>query len=131
MERTLTILTWPDYIDPQTLQQFEVEFNVTINLAIVPSAVELVERMQAAGPEVDVLVPPDYAVRELNEQNLLAILDHSRLPNLKHLAPRFRMGRPHDPNPLSAWSKTGEPLDSCIARIWFMNRRTHGQISGI
>jgi spermidine/putrescine transport system substrate-binding protein len=60
---------------------------------------------------VDVLVPPDYAVRELNEQNLLAILDHSRLPNLKHLAPRFRMGRPHDPESLVSvvkdWGTTG------------------------
>src|SRR5215216_7633918 len=94
----LVILTWPDYINPQTLQQFESEFDVDVQLDIVPSAVELVERMQAQDPGVDVLVPPDYAVRELSGQNRLAILDHSLLPNAKHLDPRFRTGRAHDPD---------------------------------
>jgi spermidine/putrescine transport system substrate-binding protein len=109
--QTLTVLTWPDYIDPQTLRQFEAEFDVTVNLVIVPSAVELVERMQAPGPAVDVLVPPDYAVRELHGHNRLAVLDHRRLPNLKHLEPRFRTGRPHDPESLVSvikdWGTTG------------------------
>lgn len=113
MVQTLTILTWPDYIDPQSLQQFESEFKVIVKLNIVPSAVELVERMKAADPEpeVDVLVPPDYAVRELNGQNRLAILDRSHLPNLKHLEPRFRTGRSHDPESLVSvikdWGTTG------------------------
>ena len=59
MVQTLRILTWPDYIDPQTLQQFESEFSVLVQLDIVPSALELVDRMQVANPVVDVLVPPD------------------------------------------------------------------------
>ena len=96
MTQTLTILTWPDYINPQTLRQFEAEFDITVQLDIVPSAVELVERMQFRELGVDVLVPPDYAVRELNTQGRLLDLDHVLIPNLKHLDPRFRTGRPHD-----------------------------------
>jgi spermidine/putrescine transport system substrate-binding protein len=107
----LTILTWPDYINPHTLQQFESEFGVAVQLDIVPSAVELVERMQFSNPGVDVLVPPDYAVRELNAQNRLAALDHSRLPNIEHLYPRFRTGRTHDTNSrvsiIKDWGTTG------------------------
>jgi len=100
MKNTLTLLTWPDYIDPQTLQQFESEFGISVQLEIVPSAVELIERMQAQDPGVDVLVPPDYAVRELNSQSRLLKLDHSQLPNLEHLESRFYRGRPHDPESL-------------------------------
>jgi len=119
MTKTLTILTWPDYINPQTLQQFESEFGVAVQLDIVPSAVELVERMQIAdavlsvskGRGVDVLVPPDYAVRELNARSRLSILDHSLLPNLRHLDPRFLTGRPHDPESrvsiIKDWGTTG------------------------
>src|SRR5512138_2381910 len=111
MIQTLTILTWPDYINPQTIQQFQSEFDVAVNLDIVPSTVELVERMQTDNPNVDVLVPPDYAVRELNGQNRLAILDHSLLPNLEHLDPRFRTGRAHDPETrhsiIKDWGTTG------------------------
>lgn len=111
MAQTLTILTWPDYINPQTIGQFESESQVTVKLDIVPSAVELVERMQSDDPNVDVLVPPDYAVRELNGQNRLAELDHSLLSNLHHLDTRFRTGRPHDPGTrvslVKDWGTTG------------------------
>ena len=111
MKNTLMLLTWPDYIDPQTLQQFESEFGISVQLELVPSAVELIERMQAQDPGVDVLVPPDYAVRELNSQSRLLKLDHSQLPNLEHLESRFYRGRPHDPESLVSvvkdWGTTG------------------------
>src|SRR5215212_9189847 len=111
MDRTLTLLTWPDYISPQSLQQFEAEFEVSVNLVIVPSALELVERMHVQDSSVDVLVPPDYAVRELSAQGRLLSLDHSLLPNLVHLEPRFYQGRAHDPASLVSvvkdWGTTG------------------------
>jgi spermidine/putrescine-binding protein len=50
MESDLTLLTWPDYVNPLTLGQFELEFGVMVKVEIVPSAVELVERMRARPP---------------------------------------------------------------------------------
>jgi spermidine/putrescine transport system substrate-binding protein len=109
--KQLTLLTWPDYVSPLTLQDFEQEFGVTVVLEIVPSAVELIERMQTPHPGVDLLVPPDYAVRELSAQGKLAVLDHSLLSNFSHLEPRFQKGRPHDPESrvsvIKDWGTTG------------------------
>ena len=109
--KTLTLLTWPEYIDPQTLERFESEFGVRVEPDIVPSAVELIERMLVGNSGVDLLVPPDYAVRELSSQGRLLKLDHSRLPNLEHLDPRFARGRAHDPESLVSivkdWGTTG------------------------
>src|SRR5688572_13708181 len=96
MAQQLTLLTWPDYISPLTLEQFESEFQAKVNLEIVPSAVELIERMKRDGTVPDVLCPPDYAVRELGAEDLLAELDHAKLSNLEHLEKRFQLGRPHD-----------------------------------
>jgi len=79
--RQITLLIWPDYIDPLTVRQFQAEFEIDVQLEIVPSAVELVKRIQAPGPAPDVLVPPDYAVRELSSQGRLLALDYSLLPN--------------------------------------------------
>lgn len=111
MDKVLRLLTWPDYISPQTLQQFESEFGASLELRIVPSAVELMELMRVQNSGVDVLVPPDYAVRELNAQGRLLSLDHSLLPNLKYLEARFYQGRPHDPDSLVSvikdWGTTG------------------------
>lgn len=111
MSQSLTLLTWPGYISPQTLQEFEAGFGTPVRLDIVPSALELVERMQTGSFEVDVLVPPDYAVRELSALGLLRNLDHSRLPNLQHLEAQFYRGRAHDPESrvsvIKDWGTTG------------------------
>lgn len=80
--RSVRLLTWPDYIDPNSLQEFEAEYRVKVELDVVPSAAELVQRMLVNGTNVDVLVPPDYAVRELEAHHRLDMLDHARLTNL-------------------------------------------------
>lgn len=141
MPQTLTLLTWPDYISPQTLQEFETEFRVSVALDIVPSAVELIERMQTKSPGVDVLVPPDYAVRELAGQDRLLRLDHSKLPNLEHLEPRFYRGRAHDTESrmsvVKDWGTTGflyrtdmidETLESW-ADFWRVAERVSGCVT--
>ena len=53
--------------------------------------------MQADSPGIDVLCPPDYAVRELSSQRRLLPLDPTRLPNLRHFDPSFRASQAHDP----------------------------------
>jgi len=109
--RSVRLLTWPDYIDPNSLQAFEAEYGVTVELDVVPSAAELVQRMLLNGANVDVLVPPDYAVRELEAHHRLDMLDHARLTNLRHLEARFRRERPHDPGSrvsvIKDWGTTG------------------------
>jgi len=114
--KQITVLTWPDYVNPKTLDGFEQEFGVGVRLEIVPSAVDLIERMQVenrgdAESHIDLLVPPDYAVRELGEQGRLLTLDHSQLPNWRHLYPRFNKGRVHDPESRISvakdWGTTG------------------------
>ena len=110
MTQQLTLLTWPDYISPRTLEQFEAEYQTKVNVEIVPSAVELMERMKS-GAKPDVLCPPDYAVRELGAEGLLAKLDHAQLPNMEHLEKRFQLDRPHDAESrisiIKDWGTTG------------------------
>ena len=59
------------------------------------------------------LVPPDYAVRELSAQGRLLNLDHSKLSrNLEHLEILcFYHGRAHDPEGrvsiIKDWGTTG------------------------
>ena len=138
MGKVLTLLTWPDYISPRTLQEFEAEFGVRVELDIVPSAVELIARIQMGGAGVDVLVPPDYAVRELSAQGRLLDLDPSQLPNLEHLEPRFYRGRAHDPESrlsvIKDWGTTGflyrTDMISEILESWTDFWRLSGKFSG-
>ena len=141
MTKGLTLLTWPDYINPATLQQFESELGNRVNLEIVPSAVELIERMNSDVPAPDVLCPPDYAVRELGAQGRLAALEHAQLPNLEHLEKRFQAGRPHDLRShisvIKDWGTTGfmirtdmiDELPESWADLWRLAAKFSGRVT--
>lgn len=111
MSGRLTLLIWPGYVSPATLEDFAAESGVSVELEIVPSADEMVARMRGRPPAPDVLVPPDYAVRQLSAEGLLLPLDPALLPNLVHLEPHFRTGRAHDPEARLSlpkdWGTTG------------------------
>ncbi len=110
MTARLSLLIWPDYIDPATLSAFERETGIRVEPEIIPSSMELLERMRTSASP-DVLTPPDYAVRLLNAEGRLAPLDHARLPNLRNIEPRFLRGRAHDPESrvsvIKDWGTTG------------------------
>ena len=111
MNDRLSLLIWPDYVDPATLAAFERETGIHVNLEIIPSSAELIQRMRSKGPAPDVLTPADYAVRQLNAEGRLTRLDHARLPNLQNIEPRFLRGRAHDPESrvsvIKDWGTTG------------------------
>ncbi len=111
MSDRLSLLIWPDYIDPATLAAFESETGVSVDLEIVPSSAEIIKRIMNGRRAPDVLTPPDYAVLQLNAKHRLATLDHALLPNLKHLEPRFLYGRAHDVDSrvsvVKDWGTTG------------------------
>ena len=141
MTKTLTLLTWPDYIDPETIQRFEAEFGIAVRLEIVPGAVELIERMQSPNHALDALVPPDYAVRTLHAQGRLMALNHSLLPNLDHIDPRFQLGRAHDPESrvsvIKDWGSTGfmyrtdmvHETPATWADFWWLAEKYSGRVT--
>ena len=92
----MTLLTWPDYLAPSTLERFRIETGATVDLDIVPSAVELLARMRQTDALVDLLCPPDYAARELIAEGLLLELEADHIPNRGNLGDGFA-DRPHDP----------------------------------
>ncbi len=136
--RSIKVLTWPDYINPQSLREFEAEYAVGVELVVVSSSATLVERMRLNSANIDVLVPPDYAVRELESLHRLDILDHARLTNLRHLEPHFRRDRPHDPGSrltvVKDWGTTGFTYRSDIVgerpRSWADFWRLAEEFSG-
>jgi spermidine/putrescine-binding protein len=90
LARELHLFNWDRYIDPQLLKDFEKAFGVRVIEDHFASNEDLIAKLQAGASGYDVVVPSDYTVRILARQKLLAKLDHVALPNLKHLAARFR-----------------------------------------
>lgn len=96
LERQLNVYNWSDYIADDTLPNFEREFGVRVTYDTYESNEELLAKIQAGATGYDVIVPSNYIVEILIAEGRLEPLDHARLPNLRHLDPRFR-NPPYDP----------------------------------
>lgn len=94
---TLTIYNWGDYVDPELLKQFEAETGIKVIYQTFDSNEAMMTKIEQGGTTFDVSIPSEYAISKMKEDNLLLKLDHSKLPNLKYIDPRF-MNLSFDPD---------------------------------
>lgn len=97
-EGQLLLYNWPEYIAPQTIEEFSKACNVQVTQDFYSSNEDLLAKVTAGGTGYDVVAPTGYAVELMREKDLLLKLDHAALPNMKYLGPEFAKGRPHDPD---------------------------------
>lgn len=80
---------WGDFIDMDTLAQFEAEYGVRVIYDVYDSNEDMMAKVRAGNSGYDIVVPSDYAVQMLIEEGLLQPLDHDRLENLRHIDPDY------------------------------------------
>lgn len=49
----------------------------------------MLTKVEQGGTIFDVVIPSDYAIAKMREENLLLPLDHSKLPNLANIDSKF------------------------------------------
>jgi spermidine/putrescine transport system substrate-binding protein len=111
LARELRLFTWPDYMDPDLLEEFRRTYGVRVITDYYDNNEALIAKLQAGGlGQYDLVIASDYAVEVLRRQDLLVPLDHALLSNLDNMEPRFRE-MPFDPgNRYTApyqWGTTG------------------------
>lgn len=114
----LVLFNWTEYIDPELIDKFRDEFAVDVVQEFFPNNEELLTRVQAGGSGYDVVIPSDYMVGIMIEQDLLLPLDLSAIPNAENVDDEFR-SPPFDPEhryhmPYQ-WGTTGIALDLSAA----------------
>jgi len=78
--QTINIMTWAGIIDPIVIKQFEKETGIHVNLSYFSSNEELYARFKATeGKGHDLIVPSDYTVELLIQDDLLKPLDKTKL----------------------------------------------------
>jgi spermidine/putrescine transport system permease protein len=127
-ERTLNLYIWSGYIAPETLRKFEARHGVRVNLDLYDTNEALLAKLLADNVGYDVICPSSYIIEVLVRQGRLRPLDHSALPHMVNLDPRF-LDRPHDPgNRYSvpyfwgtagiAWNRRKVPAVDSWAALW-------------
>ncbi|WP_141502239.1 ABC transporter substrate-binding protein [Paenibacillus luteus] len=96
-DNTLTIYNWGDYVDPELLTRFEEETGIKVIYQTFDSNEAMMTKIEQGGTTFDVSIPSEYAISKMKEEDLLIKLDHSKIPNLKNIDPRF-MNLSFDPD---------------------------------
>ena len=95
--KQLNIFIYPDYLPKELVTKFENTYGIQVVVDYYDNNDALLAKLQAGGlGQYDLVCPSDYAVSILKNLNLLQKIDHTNIPNLKNLAPRFR-NLPYDP----------------------------------
>ena len=93
---TLNVLNWTSYIPLEVIKDFEAESGIKVNYGTYSSNEELLAKLTSSQPGTyDVVFPSDYMVDLLISKDLLAPLDHTKIPNEKNLNPLF-LNQPYD-----------------------------------
>lgn len=89
-EKSLNVFTWGDMISPAMVQEFEKETKIKVRLSYYSSNEELLVKLKATkGEGYDLIIPSDYAVKALIEEDLLQKLDRTQLPIFDQINPKL------------------------------------------
>lgn len=92
-QKQLNIYSWPDYIHPEAIPEFEKRYGIKVVYDTVSSNESLIAKFQAGASDYDIVVPSNYAVTKLKELKCLQPIQKDRLKNFKNLMPRFQTSK--------------------------------------
>ncbi len=84
---TLHIFTWADYINPDVVEKFESQHACRVVIDTFDSNEAMYAKLKAGASGYDVIFPTSYMVTVMVQEGLLNELDHSKLPEIKQVAP--------------------------------------------
>ena len=93
---TLNVFNWGEYVGEKTISNFEKQYNVKVNYSVFASNEEMYTKL-LGGDNYDVLIPSDYMIERLIDENMLRKLDKKNIPNIKNLTDGVK-GLPYDKN---------------------------------
>ena len=92
----VNVCSWGEYIDEDLITQFEEETGIAVNYQTAESNEALYSLLKSGAGDYDVIVPSDYMISQLIEEDMLAELDYDQIPNYGLISDRFK-GLTYDP----------------------------------
>ena len=93
---TINVYNWGEYIangtdgSPDVNEDFTRRTGIKVNYTTFDSNESLYSKLAGGGADYDVIIPSDYMVSKLIDENMLAELDFSNIPNYQYIDERFR-----------------------------------------
>jgi spermidine/putrescine transport system substrate-binding protein len=89
-ERTLNLFIWDTYLGENTLSDFKEATGIDVKVDLYADNDELFAKLQGGNPGYDVIVPTNDTLERMIRADMVVPLDHSSLPNMSNIDPRFQ-----------------------------------------
>jgi len=86
---SINVLNWGEFIDEDLLDQFEDETGIKVNYNTTATCEEMYAKMKNGGVNYDVVVPSDYMIARMIEEDMLAPIDYANVPNSSYVDADF------------------------------------------
>ena len=100
---TVNVYNWGEYISDGTedtlnvVKEFERLTGAKVNYTNYESNENMYSKLMGGGVSYDVIIPSDYMIGRLIEEDMLVKIDWDNVPNLKYIAPEYQ-NLYYDPN---------------------------------
>lgn len=89
-KKVLNVTNTDLFIDPETIKEFEKEFNCTVNYTFFEENEEYYTKLKSGAEKYDVIVASDYMVDTMIKEGMLEKLDKKLIPNMDKVKEEYR-----------------------------------------
>lgn len=93
---TLRVYNWGEYIDPDVIELFEVTYNVNVVYDLYESNESMYTTIRS-GKKYDVMIPSDYFIEKMIDEDLLLEIDFDKITNFDQIMPEL-LNQTFDPD---------------------------------
>ncbi|MDP4092628.1 MAG: spermidine/putrescine ABC transporter substrate-binding protein [Bacillota bacterium] len=88
--RTIKVYNWGDYIDKSVIKSFEKQYGINVVYDEFANNEEMYAKIKAGALDYDVLVPSDYMIKRMTNEDMLYKINFDNIPNYKYIDDRFK-----------------------------------------
>ena len=86
----LYVYNWGDYIDPELLTKFKEETGIDVKYDVYDTNEIMYQKLNSGNVSYDIVIPSDYMIEKMKEEDMLAKIDYSNIPNYKYIGEQFK-----------------------------------------
>ena len=89
-KRVVNVCSWGEYIDEDLIYKFEDETGIKVNYQTAESNEALYSLLKTGAGDYDVIVPSDYMIARLIDEDMLAELNYDNIPNYAKIGDQYK-----------------------------------------
>ena len=89
-KRVVNVCSWGEYIDEDLIYKFEDETGIKVNYQTAESNEALYSLLKTGAGDYDVIVPSDYMIARLIDEDMLAELNYDNIPNYAKIGEQYK-----------------------------------------